>query len=50
MAQAYEARLQRIHDEYRDKSVALVAINPNNPASMTSRIWTIPTSASRSTT
>jgi peroxiredoxin len=30
-AQAYEERIQRIHDDYRDKGVALVAISPNDP-------------------
>jgi peroxiredoxin len=30
-AQAYEDRIIRLHSDYRDKGVALVAINPNDP-------------------
>jgi peroxiredoxin len=30
-AQAYEARVQKLHDEYRKRRVALVAISPNDP-------------------
>lgn len=30
-AQAYEGRIKQMADDYRDKGVALVAINPNNP-------------------
>jgi len=30
-AQAYEGRIKKLADDYRDKGVALVAINPNNP-------------------
>ena len=30
-AQAYEARFQKLHDDYKDKGVALVAISPNDP-------------------
>ena len=30
-AQAYEARIKQMYADYRDKGVALVAINPNNP-------------------
>ena len=30
-AQAYEARVKQMYANYRDKGVALVAINPNNP-------------------
>jgi thiol-disulfide isomerase/thioredoxin len=30
-AQAYEDRLLRLHADYKDKGVALVAINPNDP-------------------
>ncbi|HZY87623.1 MAG TPA: redoxin domain-containing protein [Gemmataceae bacterium] len=30
-AQAYEDRLIKLHADYRDKGVALVAINPNDP-------------------
>jgi peroxiredoxin len=30
-AQAYEGRIKQIYSEYKDKGIALVAINPNNP-------------------
>lgn len=30
-AQAYEPRIQKLHDDYRDKGVALIAISPNDP-------------------
>jgi peroxiredoxin len=30
-AQAYEARVKKMYADYKDKGVALVAINPNNP-------------------
>src|SRR5512146_1390325 len=30
-AQAYEQRIQRLADDYRDKGVTLVAISPNDP-------------------
>jgi peroxiredoxin len=30
-AQAYEERIARIHEDYREKGVALVAISPNDP-------------------
>lgn len=30
-AQLYESRIRRLADDYRDKGVAFVAINPNNP-------------------
>ena len=30
-AQAYEDRIKRLYADYKDKGVALVAINPNNP-------------------
>lgn len=30
-AQAYEERIQKLHDDYKDKGVALVAISPNDP-------------------
>src|SRR5205814_8815357 len=30
-AQAYEERIRRLHADYRDKGVALVAISPNDP-------------------
>src|ERR1700751_3431981 len=33
-AQLYESRIKRLADDYRDKSVALVAIQPNNPAAI----------------
>ena len=33
-AQLYASRIQRLVDEYRDKSVALIAIQPNNPAAI----------------
>jgi peroxiredoxin len=33
-AQAYEARIARLHAEYRDKGVAVVAISPNDPAAV----------------
>ena len=31
-AQAYEARIKKFYADYKEKGVALVAINPNNPA------------------
>jgi peroxiredoxin len=33
-AQAYEDRVNKLYDDYKDKGVALVAINPNNAASV----------------
>jgi peroxiredoxin len=33
-AQAYEARLAKLHADYRDKGVAVVAISPNDPAAV----------------
>jgi thiol-disulfide isomerase/thioredoxin len=33
-AQLYETRIQRLADDYRGKGVALVAIQPNNPAAI----------------
>src|SRR5688572_32376152 len=30
-AQAYEERLKKLHADYKDKGVALVAISPNDP-------------------
>src|ERR1700756_607930 len=33
-AQLYESRIKRLADDYRNKSVALVAIQPNNPAAI----------------
>ena len=33
-AQAYEARLKKLYAEYKDKGVAIVAINPNDPQAL----------------
>ena len=33
-AQAYEARVQRLHDDYRKKGVAFVVISPNDPGAV----------------
>jgi peroxiredoxin len=33
-AQAYETRIQKLHDDYRAQGVALVAISPNSPAGL----------------
>ena len=33
-SQLYEARLRRLADDYRDRGVTLVAINPNRPAAL----------------
>ena len=33
-AQAYEGRIARLHEDYRDQAVAVVAISPNNPAAL----------------
>jgi thiol-disulfide isomerase/thioredoxin len=33
-AQLYERRIQQLYDDYRGKGVALVAINPDNPAAL----------------
>lgn len=33
-AQAYEGRIARMHADYRDKGVAVVAISPNDPAAL----------------
>jgi thiol-disulfide isomerase/thioredoxin len=33
-SQLYEARIQRLHEEYGGKGVAVVAINPNDPAAL----------------
>src|SRR5256885_8709531 len=30
-AQAYEQRITKLHDDYKEKGVALVAISPNDP-------------------
>lgn len=35
VSQLYEARLKALHDDYRAKGVALVAINPDNPKAVT---------------
>src|SRR5580700_10344278 len=32
VAQMYERRIKKLADDYQNKGVALVAINPNNPA------------------
>ena len=34
LSQLYETRLNRLYERYRDKGVALVAINPDSPASV----------------
>jgi thiol-disulfide isomerase/thioredoxin len=34
-AQRYEARLQKLYDDYRDKGLALVAINPDRAGALT---------------
>ena len=33
-SQLYEARLSKLHDDYRDTGVAVVAINPNSPKAL----------------
>lgn len=33
-AQAYEGRIKQLYADYKDKGVALIAINPNNPAAI----------------
>lgn len=33
-SQLYEARIQKLHDDYRDKGVTVVAINPDRPAAL----------------
>jgi peroxiredoxin len=33
-SQLYESRLHKLHEDYRDRGVTLVAINPNNPAAL----------------
>ena len=33
-AQAYEARISKLHDDYKSKGVAVVAISPNDPAAV----------------
>ena len=34
VSQLYEARIEKLYRDYKDKGVALVAINPNNPDSV----------------
>src|ERR1035437_6777460 len=36
-AQLYETRVQKLYDDYRNKGVAFVAINPNDPSAETDR-------------
>jgi thiol-disulfide isomerase/thioredoxin len=36
-AQLYEARLQRLYEDYRGRGVALVAINPDHPSAVPAR-------------
>lgn len=33
-AQAYAGRIQQLYDDYRDKGVAVVAVNPNDPLAL----------------
>jgi peroxiredoxin len=33
-SQAYEARIRKLHEDYRDRGVSVVAINPNSPSAM----------------
>ena len=33
-SQQYQARIKKLHEDYRGKGVAVVAINPNNPGAM----------------
>lgn len=33
VSQIYESRIKKLYEDYKDKGVALVAINPNNPKS-----------------
>lgn len=33
-SQIYESRIQKLHDDYKGKGVAVVAINPNKPTAM----------------
>src|SRR5256885_16159885 len=33
-AQAYEQRIMKLYDDYKDKGVALVAISPNDPTAV----------------
>jgi peroxiredoxin len=34
MSQLYESRIEKLYEDYRDKGVAVVAINPNKPEAM----------------
>jgi peroxiredoxin len=34
VSQQYEARIRKLHEDYRDKGVSVVAINPNAPAAL----------------
>ena len=34
VSQQYEARIRKLHEDYRDKGVSVVAINPNAPAAI----------------
>src|SRR4029450_6045946 len=34
VSQQYEARINKLHEDYRGKGVSVVAINPNAPAAM----------------
>src|SRR5262245_44992250 len=34
VSQQYEARIRKLHEDYRSKGVSVVAINPNAPAAM----------------
>jgi peroxiredoxin len=33
-SQIYESRIQKLHDDYKSKGVAVIAINPNKPSAM----------------
>ncbi len=48
-AQAYEGRLARLHADYRDRGVAVVAISPNDPKLCASTSSATRTWATRST-
>jgi hypothetical protein len=47
-AQAYEERIQKLHDDFAPKGATLVAISPNDPKAVRSTSWATPTSAIRS--
>lgn len=49
-ANAYAGRVQKLHDDFKDKGVALVAISPNDPLAAGSTNSATPTSATRSRT